>query len=74
MEERLAEVTAQVSYATRYRHLHVDKERFAIQSVPPLQRRTPWYAAKLRWTSCNMPYGTDVTRTPAPIGKPRWRS
>ena len=46
-EERLAEVTAQVSYATRYRHLHIDKERFAIQSVPPLQQRTPWFAAEL---------------------------
>ena len=43
-EERLAEVTAQVSYATRYRHLHIDKERFAIQSVPPLQQR---FAAEL---------------------------
>ena len=46
-EERLAEVTAQVSYATRYRHLHIDKERFAIQSVPPMQQRTPWFAAEL---------------------------
>ena len=46
-EERLAEVTAQVSYATRYRHLRIDKERFAIQSVPPMRRRTPWFAAEL---------------------------
>ena len=46
-EERLAEVTAQMSYATRYRHLRIDKERFAIQSVPPMRRRTPWFAAEL---------------------------
>ena len=46
-EERPAEVTAQVSFATRYRHLHINKEHFAIESVPPLRQRTQRFAAKL---------------------------